>query len=267
MANTKISALTSATTPLAGTEVLPIVQSSVTKKVSVADLTAGRSVGATSFVSAAGTAAAPSITTSGDTNTGVFFPAADNVAFTTAGVSRGQFDSSGNFLFNTTTDFIGVTSTCLLFKDAGAALRIKRGTDDGGLVVFYNSATVGSGSISVSGSTTAYNTSSDYRLKENIAPMTNALNKLSQLKPVTYVWKQTQASGQGFIAHELQQVVPECVYGDKDAIDAEGKPVYQGIDTSFLAAILTASIQELQNIVAAQEKRIAMLEQNTAEKG
>ena len=54
------------------------------------------------------------------------------------------------------------------------------------------------------------------------------------------------SDGQGFIAHELQAVVPECVTGEKDAVDADGKPVYQGIDTSFLVATLTAAIQELK---------------------
>ena len=116
------------------------------------------------------------------------------------------------------------------------------------------------GNISTTTSTTSFNTSSDYRLKENIAPMQNALNVVQQLKPVTYKWKADGSSGQGFIAHELQAVVPDCVTGEKDAVDAEGKPVYQGIDTSFLVATLTASIQELKAIVDAQAERIATLE-------
>jgi squalene cyclase len=53
-------------------------------------------------------------------------------------------------------------------------------------------------------------------------------------------------TGQGFIAHELQSVVPDCVTGEKDAVDKEGNPVYQGIDTSFLVATLVAAIQELK---------------------
>ena len=111
------------------------------------------------------------------------------------------------------------------------------------------------GSITTSLSATAYNTSSDYRLKENIAPMTGALDKVSQLKPVTYTWKADGSNGQGFIAHELQAVVPDCVTGEKDAVDAEGKPVYQGIDTSFLVATLTAAIQELNAKITALENK------------
>ena len=102
------------------------------------------------------------------------------------------------------------------------------------------------GGIYVSGSNTSYNTSSDYRLKENVKPMTGALETVTQLKPVIYDWISDKSKGQGFIAHELQSVIPDCVTGEKDAVDAEGKPVYQGIDTSFLVATLTAAIQELK---------------------
>lgn len=76
--------------------------------------------------------------------------------------------------------------------------------------------------------------------------MTGALAKVAALKPCTYKWKADGSEGQGFIAHELQDVVPQCVTGEKDAVDADGKPVYQGIDTSFLVATLTAAIQELK---------------------
>jgi hypothetical protein len=129
------------------------------------------------------------------------------------------------------------------------------------------------GSVTTTTSSTAYNTSSDYRLKENIAPMTGALDTVAQLKPVTYNWKADGARGQGFIAHELAEVVPDCVVGEKDAVetiddlDADGKkigtkevPKYQGIDTSFLVATLTAAIQELKATVDAQAARITALE-------
>jgi hypothetical protein len=95
-------------------------------------------------------------------------------------------------------------------------------------------------------SAVAYNTTSDYRLKENIAPMTDALAKVSQLKPCTYTWKETGNISQGFIAHELAEVCPDAVTGEKDAVDADGNPKYQGVDTSFLVATLTAAIQELK---------------------
>ena len=120
-----------------------------------------------------------------------------------------------------------------------------RTSTNGTIFAFYRQGTQ-VGSIDVTTTATSYVTSSDYRLKENIAPMTGALAKVSALKPCTYTWKADGSNGQGFIAHELQAVVPNCVTGEKDAVDEEGKPVYQGIDTSFLVATLTAAIQELK---------------------
>jgi hypothetical protein len=134
----------------------------------------------------------------------------------------------------------------------------------GGYLEWWYNGTI-TGTVSTGGSTTTYGTSSDYRLKENIAPMTGALAKVAQLKPCTYKWKVDGSDGQGFIAHELQAVVPDCVTGEKDAVetylDDEGneqtriKP--QGIDTSFLVATLTAAIQELKAEVDALKAKVA----------
>jgi hypothetical protein len=122
----------------------------------------------------------------------------------------------------------------------------------------YNASVIGS--ISQNGTTAvAYNTSSDYRLKNTIAPMTGALNKVQALKPVTYKWNADGSDGEGFIAHELAEVCPHAVTGAKDAVDADGNPVYQGIDTSFLVATLTAAIQELKAINDTQAATINAL--------
>lgn len=117
-----------------------------------------------------------------------------------------------------------------------------------------------SGSISYNGTGTNFNTASDYRLKENIAPMQGALSMVARLKPCTYTWKADGSDGEGFVAHELAEVFPGAVTGEKDAVDAEGNPVYQGIDTSFLVATLTAAIQEQQAIITALTARVAALE-------
>ena len=123
-------------------------------------------------------------------------------------------------------------------------MEVGRFTSTGAMATFYyNGSAVGN--ISTNGTTTAYNTSSDYRLKENVQLMVGALAKVSQLKPCTYTWKSNGSAGEGFIAHELAEVCPDAVHGDKDAVDEDGNPVYQGIDTSFLVATLTAAIQEL----------------------
>ena len=108
---------------------------------------------------------------------------------------------------------------------------------------YYTSSQVGG--ITTDGTNTAYGTSSDYRLKENIAPLTGALATLAKLKPVTYTWISNKAKGQGFIAHELQEVVPECVIGAKDEINEDGSIKAQNIDASFLVATLTSALQEL----------------------
>jgi len=83
---------------------------------------------------------------------------------------------------------------------------------------------------------------------------------VNQLKPCTYNWKVDGSSGQGFIAHELQAVVPDCVSGEKDEVSADGSPKHQGIDTSFLVATLTAAIQEQQALITSLTARITALE-------
>jgi len=172
----------------------------------------------------------------------------------TNSAERMRIDSSGNLLVGTTGGLLneriranfGAGNTGITVSVASTATQSH--------IVFYNGAVVGT--ISTNGSTTTYATSSDYRLKENISPMTGALARVSALKPVTYTWKADGSDGQGFIAHELAEVVPDCVSGEKDAVDAEGKPVYQGIDTSFLVATLTAAIQELKAEVDALKAQI-----------
>ena len=129
------------------------------------------------------------------------------------------------------------------------------------LIAFqYSNPLVNVGAISTNGTITVYGTTSDYRLKENIVPMTGALATVAQLKPVTYKWKSDGSDGQGFIAHELQAVVPDAVHGEKDAVDADGNPVYQNVDTSHLIATLTAAIQEQQALIESLTTRLTNLE-------
>jgi hypothetical protein len=179
--------------------------------------------------------------------------------FGTNATERARIDSSGNLLIATTT---ASPTTGFAFFPTGAnsqpLFSIYR-TVDGIAQGFIRSGTL-VGNISVSATATAYNTSSDYRLKENVQPMQDALDTISQLNPVTYTWKADGSDGQGFIAHELQAVIPECVTGDKDAVDAEGKPQYQGVDTSFLVATLVKAVQEQQATITALTARITALE-------
>jgi hypothetical protein len=297
---------------------------------------------------ALGSAANPSLTFLGDTNTGIFSPAADTIAFAEGGTEVARFDSSGNLGIGTSSPAARLdvmpgsasataakiyakstlTSTLIALgrednavqgaiwydgSDGGIGLktitshplkfgtvdtermridtsgnllvgttsstnagRITAASDSGGASypIYANNTNTGStsqividiarngtrtGSISNTNSSTAYSTSSDYRLKENVQPMTGALSKVVALKPCTYKWKADDTKSQGFIAHELQEVVPECVTGEKDAVDADGNPVYQGIDTSFLVATLTAAIQELKADLDATKAEVALL--------
>jgi hypothetical protein len=174
---------------------------------------------------------------------------------------RARIDSAGNLLVGTTSSatpsqgFVFDRSTDSLMR-IGHANGVSTGSNY--ILFAYNSSTIGA--IVQSGTTAvAYNTSSDYRLKNTITPMTGALAKVAQLKPVTYKWNVDDSDGEGFIAHELQEVCPHAVTGEKDDMDADGNPKYQGIDTSFLVATLTAAIQELKTIVDAQAVEIAAL--------
>jgi len=187
------------------------------------------------------------------------------------GTERARITSGGDFLFGkTATD---VTNPGAFFESSSlnyGRLNFVKGTASGtgataACAFYYNNSAVGS--ITNTSTATAYNTSSDYRLKENVQPMTGALAKVAALKPVTYTWKLDGSASEGFIAHELAEVCPQAVTGEKDSVetytDEDGneqtRPAYQGIDTSFLVATLTAAIQELKAIVDAQAVEIAAL--------
>jgi hypothetical protein len=207
----------------------------------------------------AGTAALPAITTTGNTNTGIFFPAADTIAFAEGGAESMRLDSSGNVSIGSTA---GGADERLWVQTTNADWCVQTNSTGSGTFYHISFRANGTqvGSITSSSTTTSYTTSSDYRLKENIAPMTGALDKVSALKPVTYKWKIDGSNGQGFIAHELQAVVPDCVTGEKDAVDEDGTIKPQSIDTSFLVATLTAAIQEQNKIINDLKARVETLE-------
>ena len=181
------------------------------------------------------------------------------------GTERVRIDSSGNLLvgkqvatFNTDGVFLSNIGSNFSYTSA-TVIAVNRNGTDGNAVEFYKAGTL-VGTISITGSATAYNTSSDYRLKENIQPMQNALAKVNALKPVTYNWKSDGSDGEGFIAHELSEVCPHAVTGEKDAVNEDGSIKSQGIDTSFLVATLTAALQEAHSLIKDLQTRVAQLE-------
>jgi hypothetical protein len=186
---------------------------------------------------------------------------------------RLQIDSSGNVLINTTSSS---TQQGIFFGNNGQTL-LKRGT--GGDVIFFVNSGDGSevGKITILQSSTVYATSSDYRLKESITYDFDATTRLKQLKPCrfNFISDETNTLVDGFLAHEAQAVVPECVTGKKDGVkvwvdgdelpdgvsvgdnklDADGNtiPDYQGIDQSKLVPLLVKTIQELEARITALE--------------
>ena len=116
------------------------------------------------------------------------------------------------------------------------------------------------GMIRTTGTSTAFVTSSDYRLKENITPIQGAADIVKAMRPCTYTFKADGEWVDGFIAHELQELHPVAVSGSKDEVDEEGNPVYQGVDYSKLTPILTAALQEALNKIDALTARIDTLE-------
>jgi hypothetical protein len=184
------------------------------------------------------------------------------LAFYTNSTEKARIDSSGNLLVGTTSApqayptriaFAGSLAGAGIYSfnsSAGAdASFLSKVTNTNCFLVYFDYNNTNVGGIKTNGTSTSYNTTSDYRLKENIAPMTGALATVAQLKPCTYTWKSNGSSGQGFIAHELQSVVQDAVSGEKDGVKEDGTPIYQGVDSSFLVATLTAAIQEQQAII------------------
>jgi hypothetical protein len=184
--------------------------------------------------------------------------AANALTFLTAATERARIDSSGNLL-------VGTTSTTpnpgfAIYPLGGFSAGNSAGSNGFEFATFRRSATQ-IGSITQNGTTgVTYGTSSDYRLKEDVAPITGALVKVAALKPCTYKWKSDGSAGEGFIAHELAEVCPQAVVGEKDAVNEDGSIKAQSIDTSFLIATLTAAIQEQQALITSLTARIAALE-------
>jgi hypothetical protein len=183
---------------------------------------------------------------------------------------RARINSGGQVNINTT----GNTDAFLVVNGGGNhAIRTLRDGTAGATQISFANANGSVGSISTSGSATAYNTSSDYRLKEDWVAVADASTRVNALKPVNFAWKVDGKRVDGFLAHELAEVVPEAVSGEKDAVELvdikdedgnvtgqEERPVYQGIDQSKLVPLLTAALQEALAKIDDLTARVSALE-------
>lgn len=126
-----------------------------------------------------------------------------------------------------------------------------------GNAILFNRAGTATGSISyLSNGQVAYNVSSDYRLKENIQPLLAPVARLKQLNPVRFNFLNNPNTTEGFVAHEVQAVVPGAVTGEKDAETPEGDPIYQSLDPSKMIPLLTAALQEAFTRIEALEAQL-----------
>jgi hypothetical protein len=170
--------------------------------------------------------------------------------FYTNGSERARIDSSGNLLVGTTdpgTDLIRFACAGTTRNQLG--LVSTDNVSGNNFVVFRRADGVAIGNVSRNGITNAvlYNTTSDYRLKENVTDLVGGLSRVMALRPVSWVWKDCDGqTGEGFIAHEVQAIVPSAVNGEKDAVEDNGDIKPQGMDASYLVATLVKAVQELK---------------------
>jgi len=149
--------------------------------------------------------------------------------------------------------------------DTSSAHLVTRSAQSGSgthyLLYFENSSASNIGSITHNDSATSFNTSSDYRLKENVSTDWDATTRLKQLKPSRFNWKANKdKTVDGFLAHEVSSIVPEAITGDKDAVDENGNPQYQGIDQSKLVPLLTKALQEAMSEIDTLKEKVTALE-------
>ena len=237
--------------------------------VAATSITASTTLGVTGVATfSAGTAALPAITTTGDTNTGIFFPAADTIAFSEAGAEAMRIDSSGIMLMGATAarttqakiELTSATNTALsfyMFKNAQVemAMGFKSSTDSN-FYVGTGSASVGTYGVYLTNLGSSWNAVSDERMKTIVEPIENAAEKVSSLRAVIgyYNNDESQTRRPFLIAQDVQDVLPEAV----NIQDVETGTL--GMSYTDTIPLLVAAIKEQQAIIQSLTTRITALE-------
>lgn len=208
------------------------------------------------LISAAGTQTVPTLSWSADPDTG-FFNDAGVIGVTTNGVELMRFSTDNIMIGNDTVISPSVDAKVGLHIDKEGGLVVSatnnpcgffKRNNNGALLQFYRATSI-VGSITVDSTSTSYNISSDYRLKKDVETLSSVGSTIDKLHPVSFRWKETNEKAVGFIAHELQKVVPQAVTGEKDGEEM------QGVDQSKLIALLVAEIQSLRQRVFNLERQ------------
>ena len=207
---------------------------------------------------------------------------AQDIIFSTDNTERARIDNAGRILIGTTDTSLNISTTnggFAVVNSGSTGKQLTVASDNHGAnvstivsnKVSYVSGTTTHisirengtirGSITSNGSSTSFNTSSDYRLKENVADLTGAADRLAQIPVRRFNFiTNPDRTVDGFLAHEVQAVVPEAVIGEKDAVDEDGNPEYQAIDQSKLVPLLTAALQEALTEINDLKTRVTALE-------
>jgi hypothetical protein len=243
-------------------------------------------INVTTLVLAAGAVGTPSLTTSGDTNTGIFFPAADTIAFTEGGAEAMRIDSSGNVKITSGKKFYadsssgGTTRTAeiIMYESSSGAIQLKTNNSSTGGIEFFTQGAERmsintSGALILVGSTaqkatgTTWSNPSDTRLKDNKKNYTKGLNELLQINVKTWEWNgkagTTQGTtGIGVIADEIEVLLPNTVdtYKAKLNIDDTEETDVKRFDATEITWLLLNSIKEQQAIIEQLKTRLTALE-------